>query len=159
MNDNNQSKQEAQNTNWRDTIRQAAETAEKYATDVANDYTRDWTEAKQEDREDAARNAEAAFAHAKGWYTTARLLREAAEEAKNPDDDKAARKVREAIQKATDNPDQSDWCCPITEELHKAAQEALREAGKRAAGFAGACEAAEAAADLAATYAETVAWG
>lgn len=151
MNNNNQSKQEAQNTNWRDTIRQAAETAEKYATDVANDYTRDWTEAKQEDREDAARSAAGAFDHASAWYRTARQLREAVDESQNNDEADAARRVREAIEEAGRNADQADWCCPITEELQEAGKQALAEAEDRYT--------AKAAADIAAAFANAAIWG
>ena len=153
---NNQSKQEAQGTNWRDTIRQAAEAAKDYAKAVADDYADDWRQADEANRQEAARRAASAFDHADDGYRTADRLIGALDAYR--DDKQAARAIKDTIEEAGKTT-QADWCCPIAESLGKAATEALASATAGTVGLGDTMDKARAAASLAQAYAEAATWG
>lgn len=141
---------------WRDTLREAAEAAKEYAKAVADDYAKQWREAKAQDRQDAARRAADAFDQADDWYRTADKIAEAIDD--DQDDSHAAAEIKDEIERAGQTR-QADWCCPIVDFLGRAATEALAEATASAAGYATTMDKASAAASLAAAYAEAVRWG
>lgn len=162
-------------TSWRETIAQAAKNAREYAKRTAEYYADEHAAADETDADalqDAAESAENAFAHAKEWYAISRELAEAAadetpaadgetesqkEWREAADAKRAAERVRDAIAEAT--ADAKDWCCPIENELRKAAQEAMAEASKLTPGVGGGSDAAAAAAAIAQAWAEAAQWG
>lgn len=142
---------EAHESSWRKTIRQAAEAAKEYAKAVADDYANDWHQADEANRAEAASRAADAFEQANDWYRTADKLTKALDD---QDDQEAAEAIKDEIKRAGGTT-QADWCCPIADELGKAATEALAEAIASETGYAE----ASAAASLAQAYAEAVRWG
>jgi hypothetical protein len=153
---NNNETTEAHESSWRKTIRQAAEAAKEYAKAVADDYADEWRQADEAERADAARRAASAFDQADDWYRTADKLIEALDD--NQSDEDAAQAIRDEINRASGTT-QADWCCPIADELGKAATEALAEATASEAGYETTMNKASAAARLAEAYAEAVRWG
>lgn len=162
-------------TSWRETIAQAAKNAREYAKRTAEYYAEEHAAADETNPDalqDAAESAENAFAHAKEWYAISRELAEAAadetpaadgetesqkEWREAADAKRAAERIHRAIAEAT--ADAADWCCPITDELRKAAQEAMAEASKLTPGIGGGSDAAAAAAALAQAWADAAQWG
>lgn len=151
--ENNQApKNQEQAPSWRDAIAEAVKVAREYAKDVADDYIAEWQAAPEKDRQDEAYRTASALRHAADWYGTADKIEEAL---KQPDDAQAAARIRKIITEAGET-DLADWCCPIANAIGEAAKAAITEATTT-------CQwtttNAQAAADLAATFANANRWG
>jgi len=149
---NQEPKNQEQAPSWRDAITEAVKAAREYAKDVADDYIAEWQAAPEKDRHDETYRTASALRHAADWYGTADKIEEAL---KQPDDGQAAARIRKIITEASET-DLADWCCPIANEIGEAAKAALNEAtttGQLTTTNA------QAAADLAATFANANRWG
>lgn len=149
--ENNQAPKNQEAPSWRDTITEAVKVAREYAKDTADDYIGEWQAAGATTEDDAERTADA-FRFVARWYGIADKIEEAL---KQPDDTQAAGRIRRIITEAGET-DLADWCCPISDTIGEAAKAALDEATTTGRWTT---TNAQAAADLAAAFANASRWG